>query len=191
MIKYKLIILAIIALLIGFLAGYTLKKTPEVEVPTVANVTVVANSGANEAKDYGKPALVYFYADACSSCNKFKPTWKLVKQKYKDKFNFVEIDVDKAESAPLCMEFMVNVIPSLHIEDAPFRNRAYINPMEYHFPPRLMDDLNRYLEMREILKKPEMLKPLNVNGMPEALLSNDKKIVQYEMLFQRLDKKEK
>lgn len=46
-------------------------------------------------------------------------------------------------------------------------------------------------KMREILKKPEMLKPLNVNGMPEALLSNDKKIVQYEMLFQRLDKKEK
>ncbi len=151
--KYKLIILAVVALLVGFLGGYAFKKAPEAEVPAVANVTVVANQEQGAPKDFGKPALVYFYADACSSCNKFKPTWKAIKQKYKNTFNFVEIDVDKAESAPLCMEFMVNVIPALHIEDAPFRNRAYINPMEYHFPPRLEDDLNRYLEMREILKK--------------------------------------
>ncbi len=46
-------------------------------------------------------------------------------------------------------------------------------------------------KMREILKNPDMIKPLNMNGMPEELLSNDKKIVQYETLFQGLDKKER
>ena len=45
-------------------------------------------------------------------------------------------------------------------------------------------------KMREILTDIDKLKPLNINGMPEELLSNDKKIVQYETLFQRLDKKE-
>ena len=45
-------------------------------------------------------------------------------------------------------------------------------------------------KMREILSSPEILKPLNVNGMPEDLLNNDKKIVQYETLFQQLNQKE-
>ncbi len=53
------------------------------------------------------------------------------------------------------------------------------------------NDENAILQkMREILMNPDMIKPLNINGMPEELLSNDRKIVQYEMLFQRLDKKE-
>ena len=45
-------------------------------------------------------------------------------------------------------------------------------------------------KMRDILINPEILKPLNINGMPEELLSNDKKIIQYETLFQELSKKE-
>lgn len=45
-------------------------------------------------------------------------------------------------------------------------------------------------KMREILAQPELLNPLNINGMPEELLSNDQKIIQYETLFQELSKKE-
>ena len=45
-------------------------------------------------------------------------------------------------------------------------------------------------KMREVLSNPERLKPLNINGMPEELLSNDKKIIQYEVLFEKLKKKE-
>lgn len=154
--KYKLIILAIISLLAGFLGGYLQADKKNIGEAKAAKIsqTVEAAVGENkEVKDFGKPALVYFYADECSSCQKFKPSWRTLKRKYKNKFNFVEIDVDKAENSPLCYEFMVNVIPAVHIEDAPFRNRAFINPMEYHFLPRMEDCLNRYLEMREILKK--------------------------------------
>lgn len=43
-------------------------------------------------------------------------------------------------------------------------------------------------KMREILAAPEKIKKLGINGMPEELLSNDKKIVQYETLFQKLEK---
>lgn len=150
--KYKFIILTIIALLAGFLGGYILSDRKQVSETKVAKISQAVEEAAG-VKDFGKPALVYFYAKECSSCQKFKPGWVALKKKYKNKFNFVEVDVDKAENAPLCYEFMVNVIPAVHIEDAPFRNRAFINPVEYHFMPRMEDDLNRYLEMREILKK--------------------------------------
>lgn len=52
------------------------------------------------------------------------------------------------------------------------------------------DEASILQKMREILSNPERLKPLNVNGMPEELLSNDKKIIQYEVLFEKLKKKE-
>lgn len=45
-------------------------------------------------------------------------------------------------------------------------------------------------KMRTILANPDMLTPLHINGMPEELLSNDKKITQYETLFQTLNRKE-
>lgn len=156
MIKYKLVILTVIGLLAGFLGGYFLADKNAAMAAKADRVSKAVEEAVNETKegkDFGKPALVYFYGKECSSCKKFKPTWLALKKKYKNSFNFIEIDVDKAENAPLCYEFMVNVIPAVHIEDAPFRNRAYINPMEYHFVPRLEDTLKRYLEMREILKK--------------------------------------
>ena len=45
-------------------------------------------------------------------------------------------------------------------------------------------------KMREILKNPEVLQPLHINGMPEELLNNGKKITQYENLFHELKQKE-
>ena len=45
-------------------------------------------------------------------------------------------------------------------------------------------------KMRDILTNPGVLQSLNINGMPEELLSNDKKIVQFETLFHTLNKKE-
>lgn len=152
MVKYKFIILTVVALLLGFLVGFLCggKFAPKQLDDVAASAATKTEQGE---KDFGRPALVYFYAQQCSSCQKFKPTWNILKRKYKNKFNFVEIDVDNPINAPLCMEFMVNIIPAVHIEDAPFRNRAFVNPMEYHFLPRFEDNLNRYLEMREILKK--------------------------------------
>ena len=45
-------------------------------------------------------------------------------------------------------------------------------------------------KMREILRNPNKLLPMQINGMPEELLNNDKKIIQYETLFQELNQKE-
>lgn len=154
--RYKIIILSFVLLLFGFLVGYLVSDnvhSAKARSERIANAVEEAVDVNKEVKDFGKPALIYFFAKDCSSCKKFKPNWLYLKRKYKDKFNFVEIDVDNQMNAPLFMEFMVNVIPYVYIEDAPFRNRVFVNPLMYQFMPRFEDELNRYLEMREILKK--------------------------------------
>ena len=152
MMSKKFIIISLLAVLLTFLCGFgsccLLKRE------AIAKETEIVKGEIN--KDFGKPALVYFFAKNCSSCQKFNSSWTMLKKKYKKDFNFIEIDVDLPMNAPICYEFMVNVIPAVHIEDAPFRNRAYINPLEYHLIPRMEDTLRRYLEMREILKRGAM-----------------------------------
>lgn len=156
MFKYKFIILSITTLLVGFLGGFFVAQTMQeanYKTPTQKKETpelIAQNTDVNEIK---APALLFFYGKNCSACHKFKPSWNVVKKKYKDKFQFLEIDVDEPQNAPLCYEFMINVIPSVFIEDAPFRNRSFMNPAEYHYMPRFEDELNRYIEMREILKR--------------------------------------
>ena len=44
-------------------------------------------------------------------------------------------------------------------------------------------------KMREILSNTNVLEKMKTNGMPEALLNNDKKIAQYEDLYQRVNEK--
>lgn len=151
--KVKSVIIVCISvffsILLGFLLGYFVgngQGSQEAELPQV-----VTPSG--EVKTFKQPAIVYFYGKDCSSCQKFKPNWEIIKRKYAKKFVMLEIDVDKPENAVYGYEFMVNVIPTVYIEDAEFRNRAYINPAEYHFLPRFQDTLDRYLIMRKILMK--------------------------------------
>ena len=141
-------ICAIVGVLIGFALGVVsgLGQSNDVEIPQVV-------TPAGEVKTFRQPAIVYFYGENCSSCQKFKPNWNIIKRNYGKKFAILEIDVDKPENARFGYEFMVNVIPAVFIEDAEFRNRAYVNPAEYHFLPRFRDTLDRYLEMRKFLMK--------------------------------------
>ena len=159
--KYKFSILAIVLLLSGFLAGCFAGKisdnksnmTVETGVVAVADKSKVDVKESDKVQDFGKPALIYFYSPDCSSCSKFKSNWLYLKKHFGKKFEFLEVNVDDSRLAPLSFEFMVTTIPTVFLEDAKFRHRAYINPVEYHFLPRFEDELNRYLELREVMKR--------------------------------------
>lgn len=158
MIKYKLSILAVTLLLVGFLGGFfagCMTVRSEQRAEKIAQVVKEQQKPEEkpEVKDFGKPALVYFYAPKCTSCQKFRPNWNHLKKVYKDKFHFVEIDVDNPENVTYNYEFMITTIPQVYLEDAPFKNRVFLNPVMYHYMPRFKDDLDRYLQMRELLKK--------------------------------------
>ncbi|MBO7672759.1 hypothetical protein J6S88_05045 [bacterium] len=104
-------------------------------------------------KEVQKPSVLLFHSKNCSSCTKIRPVWLALQKDFKKEFNFYEIDVDNQKNAPLCIEFLITTIPSIYIEDVPFRNRAYINPAMYGYLPRFEEELSRYLDMRKILKK--------------------------------------
>ena len=167
--KYKIIIISLIIFLFGITAGYFIeeftsaKKNENMAITTEMRTSVPGMAVAKEVpgkasddnavKEVQKPSVLLFQSRSCSSCDKIKPIWKALQKEYKKDFNFYEVDVDDQKNAPLCIEFLITTIPSIFIEDVPFRFRDYINPVIYNYLPRFEDELNRYLDMREILKR--------------------------------------
>ena len=167
--KYRIIIISLLIFLFGLTAGYFIQgisSGKNLESAAIAKEVVVGASDtaaaktvkAQEAetpvvKEVQKPSMLLFHSRNCSSCDKVKPVWKALQKEYKNDFNFYEIDVDDHNNARLCIEFMITTIPSIYIEDVPFRFRDYINPVMYNYLPRFEDELTRYLDMRKILKR--------------------------------------
>ena len=157
--KYKITIISILIFLFGMTAGYcvetflTAKNTQIIDNTSTEVASVEPVKVTSDKKEVQKPSVLLFHSKHCSSCDKIRPIWKALEKEYKKEFNFYEIDVDQQQNARLCIEFLITTIPSIYIEDVPFRNRAYINPVMYSYLPRFSDELSRYLEMRKILKK--------------------------------------
>ena len=59
----------------------------------------------------GKPMIVDFGATWCPPCRQMEPIFEALKEEYKDKINFVKIDVD--ENPQLSQNYGVQNIPTL------------------------------------------------------------------------------
>ena len=159
--KYRIIIISLLVFLFGLTAGVCIeefvsgKNIDNISNSAQAKETNVntGNAVKSNTDEIQLPSVLLFHSKNCSSCEKIRPVWKALQKEYKKDFRFIEIDVDIAQNAPLCMEFLITTIPSIYIEDVPFRNRAYINPVMYGYLPRFSDELSRYLDLRKILKK--------------------------------------
>lgn len=62
-------------------------------------------------KDSNKPAVFKFYADWCSSCKDYAPTFEKVAAEYEGSVDFYEIDIDQKQYAELVTEFKIARIP--------------------------------------------------------------------------------
>lgn len=65
----------------------------------------------NVALTNGKPSLVEFYANWCTTCQAMAPELEEIKQKYTENANFVMLNVDNSKWLPELAKYRVDGIP--------------------------------------------------------------------------------
>jgi thiol-disulfide isomerase/thioredoxin len=71
------------------------------------------------AQGNGKPSLVEFYADWCTTCQAMAPTMDQLRHHYGEQINFVMLNVDNHKWLPEMVQYRVDGIPHfLYLDNA-------------------------------------------------------------------------
>jgi len=101
-----LIVLVAIALSVSLFIGLRTETT------TASLNDIAENSTPLEvALNNGKPTLMEFYANWCTSCQTMAPTLESLRTDYGDRLNFVMLNVDNSKWLPEMLEYRVDGIP--------------------------------------------------------------------------------
>ncbi len=101
-----LIVLVAIALSVSLFIGL------RTEITTASLSEIAENSTPlNVALSNGKPTLMEFYANWCTSCQAMAPTLAQLRAEYQDRLNFVMLNVDNSKWLPEMLEYRVDGIP--------------------------------------------------------------------------------
>lgn len=78
-----------------------------------ATLTTIAEDAVplEVALGNGKPTLMEFYANWCTSCQTMAPDMETLKQEYGDAVNFVMLNVDNSKWLPEILSYRVDGIP--------------------------------------------------------------------------------
>lgn len=105
-----------------------------------------------------KPVVALFYADWCGYCLKFMPRFKTLESLYKNKYNFLMINVEDTSKAELVREVALTGYPTVYIIDPKFDNRVLINNGIYMDLVKFRAELDRYSRIRLKLNNSELCK---------------------------------
>jgi thiol-disulfide isomerase/thioredoxin len=105
-IRNLLIVLAAIVLSVAFVFGLRTETS-------TATLTTLAESSMplDIAMSNGKPTLVEFYANWCTTCQAMASDMTKLEQEYTDKVNFVMLNVDNNKWLPEIERYRVDGIP--------------------------------------------------------------------------------
>lgn len=98
-----------------------------------------------------KPVLALFYADWCTYCMKFMPKYNILNTIYKNKFNFVMINIDDTENKKLVNENYISAFPTVYILDKKYDNKVLLPNAIYQDLGKFRAELDRYVRIRAIL----------------------------------------
>lgn len=98
--------------LVAIALTVVLALTQGTETPSAALDTLAEESTPLEvAISNGKPTLMEFYANWCTSCQAMAKDLGEMKQQYADKLNFVMLNVDNSKWLPEILRYRVDAIP--------------------------------------------------------------------------------
>jgi len=103
------------------------------------------------AQKDNKPLIVLFYADWCTYCMRFMPKCKIIADVYKDKYNFVMINVDDKTYEKLITDYALGGFPTVYITDPKLDNRVLISNTIYGDLGKLRIEFDRYLRIRSLI----------------------------------------
>ena len=144
---YKTILLIIAVIVTGFFCinGFPEVKLNENIAPETVNETVekvLIKEDITVKKEDERPVVLLFYADWCSSCRRFAPSFKVVKNRIgTHRCRFVEVNVDKHDG--LSRHFNIRLIPTVYIYDKKYNYKKKLNLNN------LENELCQYLENRK------------------------------------------
>lgn len=108
----------------------------------------------DEAVKSDKPMLAVFYVDWCGYCLRFMPKFRILNTLYKNKYNFVMINVEGNQNTKALAEDVgIAGFPTVYIIDPKYDNRVLLSNSYYHNLKKFRVELDRYLRIRALLDK--------------------------------------
>ncbi len=108
----------------------------------------------DEAIKSDKPMLAVFYVDWCGYCLRFMPKFRILNTLYKNKYNFVMINVESDKNTrALAEDVGIAGFPTVYILDPKYDNRVLMSNSYYHNLKKFRVELDRYLRIRALLDK--------------------------------------
>ena len=106
-----------------------------------------------KALESDKPMLAVFYVDWCGYCMRFMPKFKTLSGIYKNKYNFVMINVEADENKALSDDVGITGFPTVYILDPKYDNRVLMSNSYYQNLKKFRVELDRYLRIRSLFDK--------------------------------------
>ncbi len=100
-----------------------------------------------------RPMLALFYADWCGYCLRFMPKYNILSKLYKNKYNFVMVNVEDPENRKLIEDVGIAGYPTVYILDPKYDNRVLMPNLIYQDLAKFRVELDRYLRIRGLLDK--------------------------------------
>jgi thiol-disulfide isomerase/thioredoxin len=142
-------ILAVVVISIVFIASAVVLATSPKQNSTQSHYN---EKTYNLMMQDDKPAIMLIYTDWCTYCKRFMPIYEILKDIYKNQYNFVAINADEQKYIKLMNDYSIGSFPTLYIIDPKIDNRVLINNTLYSDVKKIQTELDRYLRIRAMIK---------------------------------------